>query len=57
MKLLLIVAIVLLICIGPTLVLVAAMIRNRQAAARRRGFDVDTPDRFDPGDRWQGRRR
>ena len=56
MKLLFVVATVLLICIGPGLVLVAALIRNRQAAAHRRGFDVEPPDRFDPGDRWQGRK-
>jgi hypothetical protein len=40
-NILLIAALALLVCIGPALVLVAALIRSRNERSRRRGFPVD----------------
>ena len=46
MKILFVVALVLLILIGPALVLVSAYLRRRQSTQRRRGFDVTSNDRL-----------
>jgi hypothetical protein len=48
MSILFVVAFTLLVLIGPALVLLAACVRHRQAAARRRGFDVHPPDDREP---------
>jgi hypothetical protein len=46
MKILFVVALTLLILIGPALVLVSAFLRRHQAVQRRRGFDVTSNDRM-----------
>jgi len=51
MRILFVVALVLLILIGPALVLVSAYLRRRHATQRRRGFDVH-PSRDEDHRRW-----
>jgi len=46
MKILFVVALTLLILIGPALVLVSAFLRRRQATQRRHGFNVTSDDRL-----------